>query len=193
MWFDILSLGLVLLLAIKGVINGFIKEVFGLVGIIGGLYLASRYASQMGRFIDANLFEFGNRSVLYIVGFLVVLLSFWLTCLFIGFLLSRLISMSGLGALNRIAGFLVGGAKIFFIFSVLFLTISNITFINEILKEHLKHSFMYHSFIKTGSFIVNTQPDLIKKTKNITIQTKENIKELSEPADQNQSTKAKQE
>ncbi|MCD8477442.1 MAG: CvpA family protein [Sulfurospirillum sp.] len=36
--FDIISLALVLILGIKGIINGFVKEVFGLLGIIGGVF-----------------------------------------------------------------------------------------------------------------------------------------------------------
>ena len=39
--FDIISLSLIFILGIKGVINGFIKEVFGLVGIVGGIFTAT--------------------------------------------------------------------------------------------------------------------------------------------------------
>jgi membrane protein required for colicin V production len=35
---DLISIALIILLGIKGVFRGFIKEVFGLVGIIGGIY-----------------------------------------------------------------------------------------------------------------------------------------------------------
>ena len=36
-WFDIIIIALVLMLGIKGILNGLIKEAFGLIGLIGGL------------------------------------------------------------------------------------------------------------------------------------------------------------
>lgn len=45
-WFDAFILGFTLLLGLKGIINGLIKEIFGLLGIIGGVFIASKYATQ---------------------------------------------------------------------------------------------------------------------------------------------------
>lgn len=64
--FDIISLALVLILGIKGIINGFVKEVFGLLGIIGGIYFASRYAPVAGKMISDHIFAFGNQASLYL-------------------------------------------------------------------------------------------------------------------------------
>lgn len=173
-WFDIITLGLIAILAIKGIINGFIKEVFGLIGIIGGIYIASRYASQAGEWIDANLFAFTNKGSLFLIGFLALLIAVWILSIFLGYIFSKMLSLSGLGALDKLAGFVVGGAKVFLVFSILFVTVSNINFVQENLNKFLKNSFMYPIFIQAGNYIVtanqNKVPSL-EKIKNIDINT----------------------
>ena len=51
-WFDLVVVALVLVLGIKGLLNGFIKEIFGIIGLIGGVIVASRYADEVGEFIS---------------------------------------------------------------------------------------------------------------------------------------------
>ncbi len=152
--FDIISLSLIFILGIKGVINGFIKEVFGLVGIVGGIFIASRFAEQIGQLIDQNIYKLDSSATLYLVGFIAVLILFWILSLFIGYILESLIKMSGLGAIDKLAGFIVGSAKIFLVFSILAVTLSNIEFIKDKANEYMSKSFMYPIFIETGAYIV---------------------------------------
>ena len=161
--FDIISLSLIFILGIKGVINGFIKEVFGLVGIVGGIFIASRFAEQMGKLIDTNLYKLESSATLYLVGFIAVLIVFWILSLFIGHLLESLIKMSGLGAIDKLAGFVVGSAKIFLVFSILAVTLSNIEFIKEKADEYMEKSFMYPIFVETGAYIVKMDSDKITR------------------------------
>ncbi len=162
--FDLVSLSLILILGIKGIINGFIKEVFGLVGIVGGIFLASRYAQTAGDFIDANLYAFENKASLYLIGFISVLLLFWILSIFFGYILSSLLKMSGLSGLDKLAGFIVGSLKIFLVFSILAVTLSNIEFIRSRTQEYLGKSFMYPIFIEAGKYIVKLDTkDITKK------------------------------
>ncbi len=190
-WFDVITLGLISILAIKGIVNGFVRELFGLVGIIGGIYLASRFATKAGDWISANIFAIDNKSALFITGFIAILLIFWIISIFLGLIFAKMLSLSGLGIVDKIAGFIVGGAKIFFVLSVLFLALSNVGFIQEKLNQYLKGSFMYPSFIKTGSFIVNIKPNFSKIDNKINITVNEtNSTESSAKADQNTSPEA---
>ena len=159
--FDILSLSLIFILGIKGVINGFIKEVFGLVGIVGGIFIASRFAKDMGNLIDQNIYRLESSATLYLVGFIAVLIVFWILSIFIGHLIESLIKMSGLGAIDKIAGFAVGSAKIFLVFSILAVTLSNIEFIKTKADEYMSKSFMYPIFVQTGAYIVKMDSDKI--------------------------------
>ncbi len=157
--FDIISVSLILILGIKGVINGFIKELLGLVGIVGGIFIASRYAQEAGALINKNIYQLDNSATIYLAGFVTVLVLFWLASIFLGHILEGILNMSGLGMINKLAGFAVGSAKIFLVFSILAVTLSNIEFIKSKTDEYLSTSFMYPIFVETGTFIVKYDTD----------------------------------
>lgn len=93
--FDVISITLILILGIKGIINGFVKEVFGLIGIIGGIYFASRYAPEAGGLINDHIYHFSNQASMYLFGFIGVLVVFWVSSIFLGIsLLKRLESVA---------------------------------------------------------------------------------------------------
>ena len=153
-FFD-LAIGILLIIfGIKGLFSGLIKEVFGLIGIIGGIFVASRYARSVGDMIDSSLYHISNRSSIYFIGFLVTLLAFWLTAVLVGFLFTKLVSLSGLGLLNRILGFLIGSLKIFLIFSILIFILRSIEVFRENMDSKLQNSYIYPYLIKSGNYIV---------------------------------------
>jgi len=152
--FDLVTLALILFLGIKGIINGFMKEFFGLLGIIGGIYFASRYASNAGELINQHIYAFGNQASMYLFGFIAVLIIFWISCIFIGYLIAQALSLSGLGIFDKLAGFVVGSAKIFLVFSVLTVALSNIEFIKTKMEPYVANSMMFPLFLETGQYIV---------------------------------------
>ncbi len=160
-WFDILVFGITLLLGLKGIINGLVKEFFGLLGIVGGVLLASRLAKNASDFINSNIHNLQNDELGQFIGFLCVLIVFWLVCLCLGFVLSKLISMSGLGFLDRLGGFAFACVKIFLIFAILLFCLSEFSFLKEKLDKFTKESFIVPVLEKTGAFIMNDK--LIKK------------------------------
>lgn len=152
--FDIVTLSLIFILGIKGIINGFVKEFFGLLGIIGGIYLASRYANHAGMLINDNFFKFGNKASLYLFGFIAVLIIVWILCIFLGYIIAQALSISGLGSIDKLAGFVIGSMKIFLVFSVLTVTLTNIEFIKSKLEPYMAKSIMFPIFSQTGNYIV---------------------------------------
>ena len=102
-WFDLVVISLVLILAIKGLLNGFIKELFGIIGLIGGVIVASRYAMSAGEFINNNIYAI-NSSSWYFFGFLLVLIVFWVVCLILGRVFAKMLSMSGFAFVDRALG-----------------------------------------------------------------------------------------
>lgn len=152
--FDIISLALVLILGIKGIINGFVKEIFGLLGIIGGIYFASRYAPVAGKMISDHIFAFGNQASLYLFGFIAVLIVVWVTCIFLGYLIAQALSLSGLSMIDKLAGFVIGSMKIFLVFSVFAVTLSNIEFIKSRMEPYVAKSMMFPLFLEMGKYIV---------------------------------------
>ncbi|XPV54343.1 MAG: CvpA family protein [Halarcobacter ebronensis] len=75
--FDIIILSITVLLGLKGLMKGFIKEVFGLVGIIGGIFVASRLSENIGGII-APILALENGSTIKLIGFIVGLIGFWI-------------------------------------------------------------------------------------------------------------------
>jgi membrane protein required for colicin V production len=168
--FDGIIIAITLILALKGFLNGIIKELAGLIGIIGGLFLASKFFHQTGIYIDENLYKIPNKSAVDLLGFIVVFVGFWIFCVFIGFLIGKILKLSALGFVDRILGFIFSGAKFFLLVSVIVAMLSQVVFIKEKMKSLTKNSFIYPILITLGIKIINISPkDLEKFTKNVKI------------------------
>ena len=153
--FDVVVVSLVLILGIKGVISGLIKEIFGLVGLIGGIVVASRFAAKAGQIISDKVYKLDGDTVVFFAGFLSTLIVFWVVCLGIGAFLSKLVGLSGLGFLDKLGGFVVGSAKIFLVFAVLIVTVSNIQVLNNKIEPYFTGSKLYPVLLETGKWIMN--------------------------------------
>ncbi|QQF51918.1 CvpA family protein [Campylobacter fetus] len=169
-WFDIIVIALVVILGIKGIINGLVKEIFGLIGLIGGVIIASRNAQSVGDLISSNIYQL-NDSSSFFFGFLATLILFWFVCLIAGNIFSKMLSLSGLGFLDRILGFFIGSAKIFLVFAIFCAIISNISVLSQKIEPYFENSKVYPVLLASGKFIMNidlnrTKQDVIDKFDN---------------------------
>ncbi|MCD6211449.1 MAG: CvpA family protein [Sulfurovum sp.] len=160
-YFDITIGAIVLILGIKGFMNGFIKEVFGLVGLIAGVYLASRLAGDASTFIDANFIHIENTALLKLLGFLAILTVVWMGATILGSIFSKLTSVSGLGFINRLLGFIAGGGKYFIIFALIVTALSNVTLVKDNVEKYVKDSVLYPYLLKTGASIIHLDPKVL--------------------------------
>lgn len=165
--FDIIIIALSVLLGLKGIINGIVRELCGLLGIVGGVLIASRLASEVAIWIN-KLYKIDNENLAIFAGFLLVLVVVWVFFIAVGNLVSKLLSLSGLSFLNRIGGFIFGVAKVFFIFSILIAAISNIYFLNQKLAAYTAKSKLYPILLASGNYIMKSQvvEESSKKIKN---------------------------
>jgi len=154
-YFDVTIASIVLLLGIKGFMNGFVKEAFGLLGLIGGVYFASRQANVAGDFIHSNFLPLDNPSLLKLIGFLAVLISVWLIVTLVGAIISKLTNASGLGFFNRLLGFVAGGGKYFLIFALIVTALSNVKLFKDNVEKHISDSMLYPYLKETGAYIIN--------------------------------------
>lgn len=167
-YFDVTIGSIVIILGIKGLLQGFIKEFFGLLGIVGGVYFASNFANKAGAFIDSNFFHLENSSLLKLIGFLGILITIWLIATILGTIFSKLIKLSGFGFLNRLLGFIAGGGKYFIIFALIVTALSNIKIAKEHLKKYVNNSILYPYLEATGSYLINIDTSKINlKIKDI--------------------------
>lgn len=158
-YFDVAVGSIVLLLGLKGLLNGFSKEVFGLVGIVGGIFVASHIGGLIGKFLSDNLFHFETTTAINLVGFVFALGIFWLLMVALGAGFKKLSSLSGLGSVDRALGFIVGASKFFFIVSVIVYALFSVTAIRENFGEKMKSSIFFEPMMATGDFILHIETD----------------------------------
>jgi len=157
-YFDVTVGAVILLLAIKGFMNGVIKEIFGLAGLVGGVYFASRLAGDAATFIDKNFVHIENAALLKLLGFMAILIIIWLSATILGSIFSKLTSASGLGFMDRLLGFVAGGGKYFVIFALIVTALSNVSLIKENTKKYVKDSMLYPILYKAGTAIIQIDP-----------------------------------
>jgi membrane protein required for colicin V production len=154
-YFDVTISAIVLILGIKGFMQGFIKELFGLLGLVGGVYFASRLSDKAATYIDTNFLHLENASLLKLIGFLAILIIIWFSATILGTIFSKLTSESGLGFLNRLFGFIAGGGKYFLIFALIVTALSNVTLVKDNLEKYINDSVLYPYLKETGSYLIN--------------------------------------
>jgi membrane protein required for colicin V production len=195
-YFDIIVTTLVTLLGLKGLFRGFIKEFFALIGIVGGVFIASRIASNTGEII-ANFIPIDNNNTMLLIGFIVSFIAIWLAVYMLGTVFSKIFSLSGLGVFDKILGFVFGAGKIFLFFSIITYAVSNVEALSKKIKSATGDSVVYPMLVDTGAYIIKIDTQslqnkisdgvdtVVKDTKdtieNISVENmKEKVEEMKE-------------
>ncbi len=168
-YFDIVASIIILLLGLKGILNGFFKELFGLIGIIGGIFIASRFGLEVGNFLNDLIFNFANQGAISFTGFLVTLGIFWLIMILVGSMFKKLVKISGLGVFDRMLGFIFGAGKFFLITAVIVHAVYNIQALRGTVDSIMENSILFPIFEKSGSVIMKVDPTEIANDVNMTI------------------------
>lgn len=106
---DLVLIGLLVVAAVRGFFRGLLREVCGLAGLVGGLYLAGLHAETLAPQVAETL---GISVILAkLVAGIGIVLAAWIVGGLVGRLLNRLARAVFLGPLNRVAGIAAGLAK----------------------------------------------------------------------------------
>jgi membrane protein required for colicin V production len=146
------------MLGLKGLFRGFVKEIFALIGLVAGVYIASRNAEFTGHLISDNLLPIDGNNTLMLVGFVITLVVVWIIAYILGGLVSKIFAASGLGIFDRLLGFVFGAGKVFFILAIIVFAVSQIQIINAKLQENTKNSIMYPLLKQAGEVIIKIDP-----------------------------------
>lgn len=157
-YFDLIAAIIILLLGLKGVLNGFFKELFGLIGIIGGIFVASRVGDSVGEYLNNLIFNFSSPAAVSFMGFLLTLATFWLSMVMTGHLFKKLSALSGLGAVDKILGFLLGASKFFLIAAVIANALYNVNTLRSTVDSAMHESKLFPILVETGDFIMKIDP-----------------------------------
>jgi len=174
-YFDLIASIIILFLGLKGIINGLFKEVFGLIGIVGGIFLASRAGDKVGAFLNDLIFNFESSAAISFTGFLTTLAAFWLIMVLIGLIFKKLSILSGLGPIDKILGFVFGASKFFLIAAVIAHATYNIKAVKNSIDDFMSTSILFPILVETGSVIMKLDPVEIENDINssLGIDTKE--------------------
>lgn len=195
--FDIIILSLIVLLGLKGLFRGLIRELFAIFGIIGGIFIASRISSSTGNLINV-IMNIENQNTLLLLGFIISLAIIWSAAYFLGITLSKMFSLSGLGIFDKVFGFAFGAGKIFLLFSIIFFALSNVEFISKKMENLKTKSFIYPMLVSTGGYIIkinneNLQQVVENKLDTVANGTKNSINDVSNEIIDNKLKKMKEE
>jgi membrane protein required for colicin V production len=168
--FDMVVLGITLVLGLKGLFRGLIKEVFGIVGIIGAIFVASRVSKDIGDLI-APFLALENETTIKLIGFIVALIGFWIIVYALGLIISKIFNASGLGVFDRIFGFLFGAAKVFLIFSVIAYALYQVNSFKKAIDEKSAGSVVMPHLLSVGSYIIKLDTSSITTKIGNTVDT----------------------
>ena len=168
--FDIVIIGITLVLGLKGLFRGLIKEVFGIVGIIGAIFVASRVSDDIGNLI-APFLALENQTTIKLIGFIVALIGFWIIVYLLGILVSKIFQASGLGVFDRIFGFIFGAAKVFLIFSVIAYALYQVQSFKNAIDEKTSDSMVMPHLLSVGSYIIKLDTSSITSNIEKTVDT----------------------
>jgi len=153
------------------------------VGIVGGVYIASRLSGDTGKIIN-NIFPMENENTILLAGFVVSLIIFWIIAYLLGAVLEKVFKLSGLGIFDRLFGFAFGAGKIFLLFAIIAYAMSQVKMINDNLQPRLETSVVFPILKDTGSYIIKLdtsgiQEKVTQQIDDVVDKTKDTITEIS--------------
>jgi len=102
-WLDIVIIIGVALLGFAGLRQGLIRTVFGIAGLIGGIFLAGRYYDELAAFLFPSGATWGN-----IAAYAIIAVATLVVAGVIGWLLAKLVNFAALGWLDKLVGLILG-------------------------------------------------------------------------------------
>jgi len=153
---DIVLILLILLLSFKGYFNGFIRELVGFIGLIGGIFVASRAAGPVGRILHDTI-QMGNMGLMKLLAFLLVLGVIWGGSSFVATIFTAL-KAAPHSTLSRLLGMGVGGLKYFLIFSLISASLLGNALVRDNFAPQLRSSRLLPTFSRVGASLINLTP-----------------------------------
>ena len=152
---DVVLLSVIALFTLRGALRGFLDEVAGLVGILGGVWLAGRYYGERGRIFS----QYPASQWVYIVAFVLILCMVMFVISIISRALHSFLKMAYADWINHLAGAAVGGLKGFLICAVMVTLLTY--FIND--ADFIKKSRMIQPIKETIVVFKQFLPEQYRK------------------------------
>ena len=102
-WLTIVIIVVIVGLGIAGLRQGLIRTVFGIAGLIGGIFLAGRYYDELAARLFPSGAMWGN-----IAAYAIILIATLVVAGVIGWLLAKVVNFVALGWLDKLVGGILG-------------------------------------------------------------------------------------
>ncbi|TLD80549.1 CvpA family protein [Helicobacter sp. MIT 05-5293] len=172
-YIDIGILVVLILLSIKGIWQGIIRGLASFLGILLGIFFASRYYTSMGDWFARTLYDFNTPEINALIGFLITITLIWAIFLLLGEFLFRILRFTPLGVLDGALGLIFGFCKAFLIISIIVFGITQIEWLKNFSQNMEQNSSLFPLMKKLSIQIMNL--DQVQEVKenlgNINTQT----------------------
>lgn len=173
MYLDIF-IGIVLIFAlVRGLMNGFIKELASTIGFLVGLFVAATCYETLGEYltVDGSEVNMFTSIVAFLLLWIIVPIIFGL----LATLLTKALDLTALGIANRIGGGLLSIAKFVVLISCLLNVMMSLRILNN---DRIEGSILFEPVVSITQFAIQCAsdytPDLIEMADTIFINRESN-------------------
>lgn len=157
---DIVLIAITLFLAIKGLVNGFSKELFNFLGLIGGIAVAARINDIVADMIlKQGILPESMVQYKTVIGFVAVFVIIWIIFSIISSIFESF-SSDEIGIISRFFGYLIGVVRYASILALIIFAFNNSTFLKEKLTSYTQKSQLFEPMFEVAKNILNSDNNL---------------------------------
>lgn len=181
---DVVIIGLILFLAIRGLINGFSTELFKFLALIGGIVVAARTHTFVGDYIvQQNILPKLSLDVQNLLGFATVFILIFILFNILSSIRAKFQSEVP-GFFSRLLGYIISVARYILIFSLIVFGVSKADFIKEKLSKYYENTILFEPMADIGKKLLNvdqnaTQSNIANENNDTNVSDKNTTMDLN--------------
>lgn len=155
-YIDIGVIVIILLLGLRGLKNGLIHEIMGVIGVALGIFLASRHCIEVSHYLELAGLHFQNETIIWTLAFVLILSCIWIGALVIGAIIARfIIIMPEFAIINYCGGYVFAALKYCVILCFVVYALSQVGFLKQPIKDFTKGTKSYPMMYEIAEKIVS--------------------------------------
>lgn len=182
---DIAVIIIVAVLGLRGLKNGLIHEIMGVLGVVLGIYFASKYCIDGARYIELVGLSFENRHILLMFAFILILALVWIGFLVLGVIVARfVVILPEIAIINYFGGYVFSALKYFVILCVVVYGLTQVGFLKDPIKNLTEGTRSYPIMYEVAEKIMSIEAlqDLQKQYVEVEETAKKEVKKAATKA-----------
>ncbi|TLE08673.1 CvpA family protein [Helicobacter bilis] len=182
---DIAVIIIVAVLGLRGLKNGLIHEIMGVLGVVLGIYFASKYCIDGAKYIELVGLSFENRHILLMFAFILILALVWIGFLVLGVIVARfVVILPEIAIINYFGGYVFSALKYFVILCVVVYGLTQVGFLKDPIKNLTEGTRSYPIMYEVAEKIMSIEAlqDLQKQYVEVEETAKKEVKKAATKA-----------